>query len=172
MAGQKSQNGKKNALTLAKLKKLDSKEYKTKEIKVKLYTLEIDEKLRYTKISDMLKETFAMIHTLQEQKVSFNAFSILLVHMIKYFTSLDVPDSIEDKLNTLMILLDNDMIEPIVSAFDPMEFAKVADTMQIVLQKLNQVFDASKLIDKELRDKAIDEIIAEEEQKVNSESDV
>lgn len=119
-------------LTLSAMKKEDSKRFhKRKKIMVQGYSVEIDEVFRPTKLQDLMKElTKQIVYVTKNEEIDFDLVDWMVYAnfmLVKYFTSLNVPDNFEEQIAMMNIMLDNDFLEPIIKAFDENELQKFSD---------------------------------------------
>lgn len=143
-------------LTLAAIKKEDAKQFNAqKQVEIKGYTLTVDKVFRPTKITAMLREMVEKISELKAKKVSieqldFTTYGLLLT--IKHFSSVDIPESIEEQLRVLEIMVDNDFLVPIVNGFEPEEMEKIYGAVGKMSQNIEGLMAKAKEIELENAD--------------------
>lgn len=125
-------------LTLSAIRQEDAKKYsRIKQIFIDDYTLDIDVVFRPTKIRDLLIELVELVDYGNEKNIKISNdliaeyYSLLI---IKHFSSLEIPDEIEDRLRVIGILIDNDYIARILDNFDEDELNKVL----VCLRQINE----------------------------------
>lgn len=112
-------------LTVNSLKSQDARQYTKKELIINDYKVLIDEKFRPTTIQRLLFEFMEKYQYMQENNMQMNVIEYLPILLIKYFTSLDIPDDLETQLKIYELLVDNDYFEPIYNAFPKEEISKI-----------------------------------------------
>ncbi|MDH6674435.1 hypothetical protein M2277_005127 [Paenibacillus sp. LBL] len=129
----------KKKLSMAAIKKQDKQFDERYEVEINGYVLEIDQTFRPTKIQGLISE---LAQKFEETKVQdtnildiFTPYMILL--MIKNFTSLDIPDKLDDQLKTLDFLVDNDFLVPIYESLPIAEVNKVYAEMEAATDRIN-----------------------------------
>lgn len=130
----------KKKLSMAAVKKQDKKISERYEVEINGYVLEIDKTFRKTKISGLINE---LIEKFEETRIRntnileiFAPYVILL--MIKHFTSLDVPQKLEDQLKTLDFLIDNEFFVPIYENMPIEEINKVYAELNVATDRINE----------------------------------
>lgn len=133
----------KKSLNLTNLKKHDKQLNEQFEIEVNGYTLKIDSVFRNTKVKQLVAELMDKYHYTQinDDTLSgiFLPYSTLLV--IKYFTSLEIPDELERQLEVLEMLIDGGFLNPIVEALPTAEIEKVTEQIQDVVNLIHMRMD-------------------------------
>lgn len=118
-----------NKLTLGKLKTIDSKTYTQKKIKIGEYDVLIDEQFRPSKISEMITEFTQKLDYCREKGYDLKFGEYVFVLLIKYFTDITIPSSFEEQVQMLKLLVDHELLTPIINAFDENEMKKLNDNI-------------------------------------------
>lgn len=138
-------------LTINTLKSQDSKRYTRRELTINGYKVEVDEKFRPTTIQRLLIEFFEKYQYMKENNLQMNIVEYLPVLLLKYFTSLDIPDDLETQLKIYELLIDNDYFEPIFNAFPKEEINKIYDIAKKIRENseelTKQIKDNPELLD-------------------------
>lgn len=127
-------------LNLSAMKKEDAKNHAgKKKILVKGYEVTIDKVFRTSQIRTLIAEVFGDLDALQKlehdlQNFDINGYTLFIA--MRYFTSLELPTTLEDKLAMMNIMIDNGFYEPIVNAFDEDEIKKLDDTLVGMVDEL------------------------------------
>lgn len=139
-------------LTITALKREDSKRYnQKKELVVNGYKVQLDKVFRQTKVQELLREFVEKVNyvtdheTIDYELVDWVSYSFLLI--IKYFTSIAVPNKFEEQIVVMGYLIDNDFLKPILEGFDldeieklNMMFATVAENMEFYQDQIEADF--------------------------------
>lgn len=130
----------KKKLNMAAVKKQDKKFSERYEVDINGYVLEIDKTFRKTKITALINE---LIEKFEETRIRdtsileiFAPYVILL--MMKNFTSLDIPQKLEDQLKTMDFLIDNEFFVPIYENMPKEEINKVYAELNVVTDRINE----------------------------------
>jgi hypothetical protein len=138
-------------LTVNTLKSQDSKQYTKRELTINGYKVEIDEKFRPTTIQRLLVEFFEKYQYIQENNIQINIVEYFPILLIKYFTSIDIPDDLETQLKIYELLIDNDYFEPIFNAFPKEEVTKIYEIAKNIRENSEelskQIKDNPELLD-------------------------
>jgi hypothetical protein len=138
-------------LNLAALKKEDAKQFNVqRQVEIKGYTLTVDKVFRTTKITAMLKEMVEKVLDLRTKGVDINqldftSYGMLLT--IKHFSSVDVPNTIEEQLRMLEILVDNEFLLPIVESFEETELEKIRSAVEKMSENIVTLLEKAKDIE-------------------------
>lgn len=124
-------------LTVSALKKEDSKRYnKQKRIIANSYNINLDMVFRPTKLQALLRELadkMAYVNANKEidyELVDWTSYGLFL--MLKYFSSLDIPDAFEEQITVMEYLIDNNFMEPIMKGFEESEIKKFNDMLATI----------------------------------------
>lgn len=138
-------------LTVNSLKSQDARRYTKKELIINDYKVLIDEKFRPTTIQRLLIEFFEKYQYMKENNLQMNIVEYLPVLLLKYFTSLDIPDDLETQLKIYELLIDNDYFEPIYNAFPKEEINKIYEIAKKMRENsdelVKQIKDNPELLD-------------------------
>lgn len=142
---------KEKKLDLALLNKADAK-YKTKEVKIPLIiegktqiaVLEIDEVFRPSKIKSCVEEFVEKMdftRKIDKSRIEglYEVYLIFLI--IKNFSSFPAPSSYTKQIKVIQSMIDNNILFPIYSHFNPIEIAKINDEVRDVLRMFDDKFD-------------------------------
>lgn len=126
-------------MTLGAIKKEDKRFDERFTVVVQGYTLEIDRNFRSSKISQMIAELVegfeqARIYSKELGEI-FTPYAVLL--MIKHFTSLDVPNKLDEQLAVLDLLDDGDLLMPIYNELPKDQVDLVFNEIEKVTKRLN-----------------------------------
>jgi hypothetical protein len=100
------------------------------------FTIEIDKHIKKSKVYDMIAEIMVQMSNAKKNKIDltsiFVPYSVLM--FIKHFTSFNkLPNDLDKQIAVMKKLIDLDLIEPIMGAFDKDEveavFSQVRDSM-------------------------------------------
>jgi hypothetical protein len=131
---------KSKVLSLSAMKKEDAKNHaEKKKILVKGYEVIIDKVFRLSEIRKLIPEVFSDLDALQKMEYDLQNFDIngyTLFIAMRYFTSLELPTTLEDKLAMMNIMIDNGFYEPIVNAFEEEEVRKLDQTLVGMVDEL------------------------------------
>lgn len=134
----------KKNLTVSEIKKQDKKTYGEQiEVEINGYSLKIDKVFRKTKINSLIAEVVEKFEYARQNEFKlvdiFVPYSLLLI--LKYFTSLSIPDKLEDQLKVMEILIDNNYLEPITEALPQDEINAVFEAMGKIGENINSYLD-------------------------------
>lgn len=124
-------------MTISSLKREDSRKYTKKLIRVGDYEVTVDEQLRPTKIQTMIAELIEKDEYASENGYLFNPSEYALILFVKYFTDVKIPDSYEQQIAMLSLLVDLEYLEPIINAFDKDEMDKLNKMIKQYQSNLN-----------------------------------
>lgn len=132
-------------LTLQQLKKLDRNNDTTEAKTIGGYKVVVNKVFRATKIQELLAELLVIQDAYQKEGFGkhlqdTNAFFFLL--LIQYFTDIDVPESAQDKLAFLNMLIDNHLLQPLIETLDRAEIDKVLEAMKQATIHANNAIEA------------------------------
>lgn len=130
---------KKKNLTLAAVKKDDKRFEERYQVTVNGYTLEIDRTFRPTKISAMLGEVIEKYDETKAHKQNileiFTPYVIL--QMIKHFTSLEIPNGLDEQLKILDMLIDGDYLLKIYENMPKDQIDLVYTEIEKIVNRMN-----------------------------------
>lgn len=145
------------SLTLNEIKKKDKKLDEKKKITITLpdgtnYSLTIDRYFRPTKIQKYILEFGIVMEEVKEKGIDEEALakSMIVEYMllIRNFTSLEIPLSIAEMMAYTQKMVDLEILEQIINAFDKNEVAKieriskkVLDSIPLLKNKIDQVYE-------------------------------
>lgn len=129
---------------LKNLKSAHSKAAQKKEVIIGDYKILVNQVFLPTRISEAVQE-FAN-DVLESAKLEQDLVSEILefymqIVLIKHFTSLDVPEDINGKIETLQILVDLDLFTDIISEFPEDEIKKVYEAVNNKSETINKDMD-------------------------------
>jgi len=155
--------GKNTKMNLGTLKTLENKRFTTKKIIVDSYELEVDEHFKNTKIVSLLQEFMKQTNYAKENDMEIDALTYTTILILKYFTSMDVPEEYEKQIQMLSILTDleyqgENYLNIILSAFDENEINKLNTKMKEYAENLTKLVEE---INKEKAEES-EEVITEE----------
>lgn len=134
----------KKALTLDILNETYSEEFSTQEVVVKVrdseYVVLVDKKFRLEKIQIMFNEMIQKqaIRPMSENEMMMYMFFL----MIKYFTDLEACQGEKDydeQMHIFNILVELEIITPIMMAFDPNEVSKFSDFSKNLTENIKEL---------------------------------
>lgn len=136
----------KKNLTLGAIKN-DNKRFDERyEVTVNGYTLTIEREWRATKINEMINEIMETYEATKMQKQSileiFSPYVVLL--MIKHFTSLKIPNKLDEQLKVLDWLVDGDYLTPIYEYLPKDQVDKTFTEIGKMTNRLNENIDGLK----------------------------
>lgn len=136
-------------ITLNNLKSQANKTFTQKKITIDDYEFYIDEQFRPTKISELIDEYMAKLQYAEDKGVELSGVIIEYALILKYFTSIKVPDELEKQVDLIDVLVDLGYLETILNSFEESEAQKIAETMkkgadnaQEMIEKLSQMQEA------------------------------
>lgn len=120
-------------LNVTELKKADKKLDKRKKVIIgegkNKYTLYIDNTFRQTKIQGLIVEFIEKFEYLKNENLvnefDFNLYGYFL--MIRHFTSFSVPKEFEKQIEIMKILIDLELLMPIIESFEQEEIKKLTE---------------------------------------------
>ncbi|QIW89891.1 hypothetical protein PQE71_gp209 [Bacillus phage Izhevsk] len=129
------------SLTLAEMKKQDKVLSETKEefitINDTVYKVEIDVHFRQSKRNKVLDDLIKFFEAgRNDEKLYSIATPYTSLLMVKHFTSLEVPDDIEEALDYLQLLLDLGILGTIVNA---MPDDQIVDLYEKLTETINEI---------------------------------
>src|SRR5690606_39274765 len=132
-------------LTMNKLLEIDKKNSQMLEKKVNIFggefAISVSAYFKPTKQQEVINQILDFYDLAQDDKYGDKIFdlapSYMAMMILKEFTSLDVPDSIEDQLATLHVLIDNMALEPLLEVLPEGEFEKMNNLVQDVFQAID-----------------------------------
>lgn len=124
-------------LTISALKKEDSKRFnKQKSIIANGYNVNLDMVFRPTKLQALLRELAdKMAYVSANDEINYDLVdwtSYALFLMVKYFSSVDIPDVFEEQITVMEYLIDNDFLQPIMEGFEESEIKKFNDMLATI----------------------------------------
>ncbi|AGI11809.1 hypothetical protein X915_gp229 [Bacillus phage vB_BanS-Tsamsa] len=144
-------------LTLAEMKKQDKVLSETKEefitINDTVYKVEIDVHFRQSKRNKVLDDLIKFFEAgRNDEKLYSIATPYTSLLMVKHFTSLDVPDDIEEALDYLQVLLDLGVLGTIVNAMPDDQivdlYEKLTETINEISENMSKsVAEANEILD-------------------------
>lgn len=158
-------------LTLADLKKESKKLDEQSEFEIKIgstdYIIKYDKVFRKTKQRAVLEDTLHFFQQMGEENMKnlemASAYTALLI--VKHFTSLDIPDEIEEALAMLEVLVDLGVIGDIVNELPEDEVVKIYELLTQTVDSLNNNLKMAeaeaKLVEEELENEEVKELIAD-----------
>jgi hypothetical protein len=129
-------------LTIAEMRKEDTKKFNVRrEITVNDHPILIDNVFRESKTRQVLIELVRDMDYLKKQGVAIDgmdvtAYTSLLI--IKHFTDVEVPEKVEEKLVVMNMLIDLGYFRPLMDAMDPEQIDKINDSMNDILNNLDE----------------------------------
>jgi hypothetical protein len=130
-------------LTLAELKKQNKKLNETEEHKLEVngqeYKIKVDKHFRQTKqhnVLDSLVEFFNEAGSRPEILDLATSYSTLLI--IREFTNLDIPEDIDDALDTMSVLIDLGLFGKIISVLPEDEVTKIYELLKLSIDRMNE----------------------------------
>ena len=134
-----------NKITLGKLKTLDSKTYTQKKIKAGNYDVLVDEQFRPSKINDMVLEYTQKLDYCREKGYDLKSGEYIFILMIRYFTDIDIPEDFESQVQMLKIMVDHDLLTPILNSFNEKEVEKMNDKINEFKDNVNKLVAEMKI---------------------------
>jgi hypothetical protein len=129
-------------LTVASLKKDAKPLDKMYSVTINDYSLKIYETFSPTKLGAVVNEFMDDFQTMGGGKEIMNVFTpYLYLMLIKHVTSLDVPNDIEGKIETIELLTDLGIFADILEAMPQSELEKFADKIKEVSNSINANMD-------------------------------
>ncbi|UGO46274.1 hypothetical protein PQE74_gp191 [Bacillus phage vB_BanS_Chewbecca] len=145
------------SLTLAEMKKQDKVLSETKEefitINDTVYKVEIDVHFRQSKRNKVLDDLIKFFEAgRNDEKLYSIATPYTSLLMVKHFTSLEVPDDIEEALDYLQLLLDLGILGTIVNAMPDDQivdlYEKLTETINEISENMSKsVAEANEILD-------------------------
>ena len=134
-----------NKITLGKLRTLDSKTYTQKKIKAGNYDVLVDEQFRPSKINDMVLEYTQKLDYCREKGYDLKSGEYIFILMIRYFTDIDIPEDFESQVQMLKIMVDHDLLTPILNSFNEKEVEKMNDKINEFKDNVNKLVAEMKI---------------------------
>jgi len=134
-----------NKITLGKLKTLDSKTYTQKKIKAGNYDVLVDEQFRPSKINDMVLEYTQKLDYCREKGYDLKSGEYIFILLIRYFTDIDIPEDFESQVQMLKIMVDHDLLTPILNSFNEKEVEKMNDKINEFKDNVNKLVAEMKI---------------------------
>lgn len=130
-------------LTVGAIKKENARFDERTLIFVNGYSLEIDQVFRPTKISMLISEIIDKVENSRIKNYDlmpiFTPYIALL--MIKHFTSLEIPDSFDEQLTVMNILVDGEFLTPIYEKLPKDQVEKVYQEINNATDRLTENLD-------------------------------
>jgi len=130
-------------LNIAQLKSLDKQFSEQKEVIINDYKLNVDTKFRNSKIIAMFADLQEKINhcRLNGIEISDAIWALYPVLLIKYFTSLDIPNEIEQQFHINDQLIDHNFLVPIIEAFPEDQMDIINEKLQLLLDNKDAITD-------------------------------
>lgn len=135
----------KKNLTVVDIKKKDKQTF-GELIEIEIddgYTLKIDKVFRKTKIGRLVAELVEKCDFARTNNYELTSLleSYVLLLTIKYFTSLTIPDDLDEQLKVMECLINNDYLTPIINAFPQEELNKIYQTIGDTADRMIEFLD-------------------------------
>jgi hypothetical protein len=167
----KPQSGKPEPLSMEALQKenkvLDLQGTAPIEVNGKIYEISYDKVFRKTKQRDVLQDMitfFKQMGEVDETDAEFaTAYTTLL--LVKHFTSLEVPDTVDESLKMLEVLIDLDVFHQILLVLPEDEVMKIyelmSDSIKTMTERYNEMQKEMDQAKTQIENKELQEYIEE-----------
>lgn len=160
------------------VKKLDAVEEFVVTIDGEDYKLTHDTVFRITKQQKVLEDMMKYFSEINEDNMEMldyaSSYTVLLI--IKHFTSLDVPDEIEDAMALLEVLVDLGVLANIVNTLPEEEVVKVYnllnETLENMDESLKQIEEEAQAMVDEMQNKELAKFKQDEEEATEDNGEV
>jgi len=127
-------------LTITELRKQDKKFNEKIDVEVNGYSLKIDKYFRKTKINKLIAELQEKFEDAQlnDYRLQELIFPYVLLLVIKHFTSLHIPEELDEQLKVLDLLIDHDLFTDIINSIPRDQMELVYDEIAKVTEGLKQ----------------------------------
>lgn len=143
------------ALTIEYLEELESLNTKMEEVIINGVSIKVCRFFKKTEIRKLIMEALKIFYEnkLDQKQTENTMFPYLNLLMIKYFTSLEMSGELDSQLRVMEILINNDLLVPILDEFPSSEKDKVLSEFTEMIFKINEFIDNAdgefdKLVDK------------------------
>lgn len=143
------------ALTIEYLEELESLNTKMEEVIINGVSIKVCRFFKKTEIRKLIMEALKIFYEnkLDQKQTESTMFPYLNLLMIKYFTSLEMSGELDSQLRVMEILINNDLLVPILDEFPSSEKDKVLSEFTEMIFKINEFIDNAdgefdKLVDK------------------------
>lgn len=171
----KSQENKAKNLTLTELRKQDKALNEQTEHTINVngvdYKIKIDNVFRKTKQHKLLDDLIKFMDEGRnnEELLDFSSSYTTLL-LIKHFTSLEIPDDIDNAIIAMNALIDLDIFDEIINLMPEKEVVKVYELLAMAVKRIDENIDemieeASKVTEK-IENKEVKELLQNGEEKL------
>ncbi len=130
-------------LTVEYLEELEKSNTVEHEVLINNVSVKITKFFKKTEIGKLIKEVIKNMHDnkMSAKQIEEFTFPYIDVLTVKYFTSLNMPDDMNEQLRIVEFLINNDLYEGILSEFPKEEVSKIYDELRNVLIQINELTD-------------------------------
>lgn len=130
-----------NKINLKNLQSMADEKFKTREVIIGDYSVNIDTVFRDSKITEMIKEFLEKLEYAKENNITINNSDYALLLMTKYFTDIEYPNLYEEQIQVFTILVDLGLLNVILAEFGEEGMKAITEKINVFNENLGKLTD-------------------------------